>query len=349
MFEPTYGDHCKISGNGITFFIPKKHYDIEPKEDTAPDDDIFNPNFAGLLPPDDTQDKPEKHKDTINHPEIITRKTKSAITNSIYAMLWLTGCKQLFQNRVYENASKKITFATLTLPSEQNHTDTFIKKEILNHFYTELRSTFPDLLYIWRSEKQLNGNVHFHSILNKYYNCNVLQKQWNRIIEKYGYVSSYSDKFSKFSYEEYRQYVLSTRDVTNAILQKRYDTGTKENWRNPPSTQITKINNVTNVSGYLCKEMIKTNQMIQNNISVPLWKFPSAGRVFSCSQLLSQKSSFSGEIPYECADELLSLPEMLPKKVYKNDYITHISISPDLFLQFKLPKLHRFYQSFIFS
>lgn len=58
--------------------------------------------------------------------------------------------------------------------------------------------------YVWRMEFQANGNVHYHIATDTYIDYFFIQKQWNAILEKLGYVSRYAQKMSGISLSEYQ-------------------------------------------------------------------------------------------------------------------------------------------------
>lgn len=116
--------------------------------------------------------------------------------------------------------SNKIAFLTLTLPSTQKHTDNEIKSILLNQFLIELGVKYRVSNYIWRAEKQKNGNLHFHILVDKYLPWFDVRQMWNRIVEKLGYVSDFEKK---------------------------------NGHRDPNSTDIHALNNVKNVYAYISK------------------------------------------------------------------------------------------------
>ena len=284
-----------------------------------------------------------------NEVEHLSPKSISDIKKSIYSLLWLADCKTLLNNYIITTTYKKISFFCLTLCSPQAHTDIYIKKVLLNQFFNELRVKFPHLLYLWRAEKQQNGNVHFHVLMNHFYKSDILQRQWNRILDKFGYVKIYKEKFSNMRFDEYRKYMETHYNSTYAQIKKGFAKGVANKWSNPPSTQINSLIDVGNISGYISKEMTKQNQLSPEEKNQSKWSFPLAGKNWSCSQEITSKSFISTDIPTSCYSELQSLQSRFKDKEYKNDYITHYSISPDQFLQLKLKNLFDFYHKFITS
>jgi hypothetical protein len=67
-----------------------------------------------------------------------------------------------------------------------------------------LKQKYNVKLYLWVAEPQVNGNIHFHILIDKFIE-NVpepkyakvpleLTKEWNRILDLYGYVAPYTQK-----------------------------------------------------------------------------------------------------------------------------------------------------------
>lgn len=85
-----------------------------------------------------------------------------------------------------------LTFVTLTLPSSQQHSDENIKRNILWPFIEIIKRYYGVQEYIWRAEKQQNGNIHFHILIDKYIRHDLIRFHWNFGLNKYGYIDAYS-------------------------------------------------------------------------------------------------------------------------------------------------------------
>jgi hypothetical protein len=168
----------------------------------------------------------------------------------------------------YKNSVKyKLTFITLTLPAKQVHSDNEIKSKCLNHFLTVLRRKFKVELYIWKAEKQENGNIHFHIITDKYIQWKKIRTEWNNILQKLGYISSYQKNMQNYFLKGFRP-SENPKDTRSPEAQKKaYEIGKSENWTNPNSTDIHALYKVKNVaayiSKYLAKGVTKTDRVIQ--------------------------------------------------------------------------------------
>src|SRR5271156_73551 len=139
------------------------------------------------------------------------------------------------------------TFVTLTFINEV--TDA-IAIRILNKFLTALRSEFPGLHYVRISERQGNGRIHFHIIINKYlpvvaYNRLWALQQYNAGIELEGvskkeFMSRYAESVSREENEI--EHCKSDPDPVMEIIN---------------SFDVKKIRHINGLSYYLTKYITK--------------------------------------------------------------------------------------------
>jgi hypothetical protein len=118
----------------------------------------------------------------------------------------------------------KLSFITLTLSYNQSHTDQEIKRHCLNSFLTSLRHEHTGINYFWKAEKQRNGNIHFHLIVDQYVNKYWLQNKWNKAQNNLLYIDQYTQASGK---------------------------------TNPPSTDIRLIHNAAMLNSYLVNYVLK--------------------------------------------------------------------------------------------
>jgi hypothetical protein len=80
------------------------------------------------------------------------------------------------------------------LASTQKHSDKEIKRLFLDSFLIKIKREYNVKHYIWKAELQKNGNIHFHIIVDAYIHYKTIQKVWNEIQEKGGYISDFEAK-----------------------------------------------------------------------------------------------------------------------------------------------------------
>ena len=119
-----------------------------------------------------------------------------------------------------KQAERSLVFVTLTLPATQVHTDKEVKSKVLRTFMRSMIYEFETKHYIWKAEKQENGNIHFHLVFDKYIDKKRLGEKWNLACEKLGYVSMFEKKHGH---------------------------------RNPPSTNIKAVTCNRDISNYIAK------------------------------------------------------------------------------------------------
>lgn len=117
----------------------------------------------------------------------MSAKTRSNIIKISYIMVRKWQVKMINYRKNPRGFKPSFNFITLTIPSTQIHTDQEFKRKIFNVWLSKLRVLYPDFEYIWRCEKQLNGNIHFHIICNKYIPKAKVRYSWNSLLSKHGY------------------------------------------------------------------------------------------------------------------------------------------------------------------
>ena len=102
---------------------------------------------------------------------------------------------------------RTISFCTFTITETQKHCDDEITKTFID-FIDHLKKIKGNYIinqkgeqtkekaliidnYIWRSETQENGNIHFHLIADTFLNQHLLRHTWNLYIAKLGYKFGY--------------------------------------------------------------------------------------------------------------------------------------------------------------
>lgn len=123
------------------------------------------------------------------------------------------------------------TFVTLTLPSEQRHTDRQLCKYVLNPFLVYGRKYWKFKYYCWKKELQSNGNIHFHLVFDRTVPWQSIRREWNHLLNQgkvkgckvpFDYVQRYHDKWSAvhsdgFNREYVTKYVADLPSTSDAV------------------------------------------------------------------------------------------------------------------------------------
>ena len=235
-----------------------------------------------------------------NHMGIISTKAGKRLKTAIN---WLVASAQNKLAKDRETGKTfyfKVNFITLTLPAQQGtHTDNEIKANLLNHWLIHAKRKYNLNNYVWKAEKQANGSIHFHITSDTYIFHYDLRKDWNKIIQKMGYVDKYRQAQKAWHKDGFKVRVNLLKNWNYEKQLKAYKEGTRTNWNNPNSTDVKSVKNIRDLSAYLCKYMSKTEtdlinykkrkqqaekDKIEFTESEPL---QVKGRLWGCSQALS--------------------------------------------------------------
>ncbi len=149
---------------------------------------------------------------------------------------------------------RRLTFVTLTLSQKQEHSDNEIKRKMLNRFLITCQRKHNVKYYFWRAEKQKNGNIHFHIVLDAFIDKRVIQDMWNNIQMDFNYLDYYF-----------------------AI----------NNHYKAPSTDVGVLQSKENAVAYVLKYVTKNPDDLKSK------KLKVAGRIWSCSKELRELKPYS--------------------------------------------------------
>jgi len=248
-----------------------------------------------------------------DHKGKVSPVAKRKINKAIEYLLFLSRNKELPDTAHGKCYKFKLSFATLTLPSAQVHSDKEIKEKCLNQFFIEARKHWNVKNYIWRAEKQKNGNLHFHILTDKFIPWSELRDRWNRIINKLGYVERYRDEMRSFHSGGFkvRQELLKNWEYKSQI--RAYKKGKANDWASPNSTDIHAVYQVNNLQAYLSKYCTKDEQ--NEGLS---------GRLWGCNYELSNIPGAQLVRSAEVTDAINSIVEKYAPNSYSGNYFTCI-------------------------
>jgi hypothetical protein len=296
----------------------------------------------------------ERHKGTLSD------KGRRNLNRSVYTLLASVNENLLLSGEGKEN----ITFATFTLASSQIKnitqngieyyaTDKEIKRNCFNQLLIELKQTHSVDYNVWVAEKQLNGSIHFHVLLDRRIDYSWLRSRWNFIQNKYGFVDRYQSnmikqygkKYNKISRNKY--FLFRCNNDTSKVgfnkakkIINAYKNGLSTSWSNPNSTDIESLRDIENVASYLSKYMSKgyghTDNEMKQQISKIAGKmeindivaksfYQIEGRIWQCTQNISKARKCIIEAEDTMLEELTYMQtEIKNLKVFVEDRFTTV-------------------------
>jgi len=255
-------------------------------------------------------------KDHAGKVSIVARRK---INKAIKYLLFLANDKTLPDTAHGKAYSFKLAFITLTLPSTQVHPDVELKDKLLNQFLVEIRQKYGVSNYLWRAEKQKNGNLHFHVLCDKFIPWSELRDRWNRICNKLGYVDRYRDEMRAYHAGGFkvRKQLLKTWEYKAQI--KAYNTGKANDWNSPNSTDIHSVHKIRDIAAYLSKYCTKDEQT--KGLS---------GRLWGCNYQLSDIPGGQLVVDSHVSDSLNRLIEKYNPDLYSGKYFSTFFINLEM-------------------
>lgn len=193
---------------------------------------------------------------------------------------------------------RKLVFMTLTLSAEQQHDDNWIKRKLLNSFLIKMKTDYKVRYYLWRAEKQQNGRIHFHVILDHYIDKKDIQIEWNKIQRKHGYTENYEKKFGKTE---------------------------------PPSTHIREVTTEEQMIEYAIKYTSKKKKK-ENETDLKVM-----GRIWGCSDELRNLKVFSKPEDSVVIEHVLNDMRLNRFKNYETDFFSVMICDTKSYLKEKCP------------
>lgn len=274
-----------------------------------------------------------KHHENRNK---VSEQAARKLNRSIDYLLYTARSKRVTSNTKRTNYTFKAAFITLTLSSNQEHSDQLIKSQLLNQFLIEAKKKWNMTKYVWKAERQRNGNLHFHILTDVFIPYNELRNTWNRCQSKLGYI---------------------------AAFQKIHG------HKNPNSTDVHSLAKVKNVRQYMAKYM--TKETLQNRCTMSreqanfrakklyseqtvskgakdfLRKASNNGRIWGCSTNLSELKGGRSVIDSYIGDELDKLCSHKKTKLFKKEHFSCIFFDSEILNPVQFPELYNLLQSFI--
>lgn len=165
----------QIRPGGIIFYDARLYYKSKNQDSTF--------EFESKSP------AAEKYTGKLNHTS--TKKLRNAI-NLLIAQAHTKTAPIPNTDKVF---TFKVNFITLTLSAPQfDVSDREIKNQILARWILNMKRNFGLRSYVWRAERQQNGNIHFHFVTDTFIPYDSIRDAWNHEQGKYHFIEVFRYK-----------------------------------------------------------------------------------------------------------------------------------------------------------
>lgn len=206
----------------------------------------------------------------------ISQSSARKIRNAIEWLLAAASEKYVYSKKTKRFHKWKLSFLTLTLPTQSNLSDIQVK-EILNAFLTLAKYNYGLHSYIWKAEPQARGVIHFHLTSDCYMWKNSVRFEWNRLLSKYGLLNGHDDAPSTKIHSTYRVQNMA------AYLTKYFI---------KPPAQFTKVPKKPTFDGLTVSRRGSTECALDFPCKL-FYIRPISGRLWGCSHSLSKARGLS--------------------------------------------------------
>jgi hypothetical protein len=280
----------------------------EEIDSVAERSDALNNSVASKLP--------DQFQDNYHHGKI-SKTAERKINRAIDYLTYLAQPKRLPHTFHGKGLLFRLNFITLTLSSEQIHSDHEIMLHVFSPFLQSLRQKWHISNYIWRAERQSSGGIHYHIVTDRFIPWNELRNVWNRYQQSLGYVTRYRDNQINWNREGFRPRPELYKTWSRQKQYKAYIEGIHHDWQSPNSTDVHSLKLITNVRAYFKKYMTKEGQ----NSFIE-------GRLWGCSSRLSDLTGARVAEYSKINDELGRIEADKSIKSFTSDFFTTIFITP---------------------
>lgn len=237
----------KFSPFGVSFYETYTHQRISSRA-----------NLSAYYSVDTSENSNQTDSQARAHDGTLSETGRKNLLNSVSRFVYFLNLANERKRRKKLKGKRSLKFVTLTLASEQCHTDNVIRHELLNQFLTELRQKFKLTNYVWKAEKQKNENLHFHLLVDIFIPYSDIREIWNRVQNKLGYVDRFYERIAKDGFDFYYQLAkLHNANTPDSLIIERWKRGCAANWKNPPSTEIRQVERVRKIRAYFGKYFSK--------------------------------------------------------------------------------------------
>lgn len=205
---------------------------------------------------------------------------KKRLSRALNLLVAVAKPKRIFNQSTRKDFTFRVNFVTLTLPAAQRTvSDRQLKKNVFDPFIKSMRYKHGLKSYVWRAERQFNGNLHFHLTTDCYLPFTSIRDQWNRYLSRFHFI----DEFEK-----------------------------NHGHTDPNSTDVHSVSKINNIAAYMVKYMSKAPDVHLQEVNAkraaknmaliepdnhpfrlidgqPTWDAPIEGKVWDCSLNLKSK------------------------------------------------------------
>lgn len=182
------------------------------------------------------RDRPKKV--VTGYTGVLTPYSKKKLKRAIGLMVASAKEKEAPNFKTGKTYKFKVNFITFTLPASQGDIEDKTIKKCVDNWIKRAKRKHKLNSYVWRAERQANGNIHFHMITDVWIHYEKIRNDWNSVLREVGLIEKFREKHGH---------------------------------ENPNSTDVHAVWKVRNLTQYFVKYMSKTHKEGEAPIKGKIW------------------------------------------------------------------------------
>lgn len=173
----------RVMPYGLLVFERREWFNAKPKNKRKSDKNSPNPK------------KESQSIEDVQYSGQMTSFARKRLKKAIQLMVAISLPKEAIRFKTGKKFMFKVNFVTLTLPAPQGKvTDKELKRFALDNWIKRMRRKRGLKSYVWRAERQKNGNLHFHIITDTYLHYEHIRNDWNACLRRFGYIDAFKSE-----------------------------------------------------------------------------------------------------------------------------------------------------------
>lgn len=163
------------------------------------------------------------HHKGVSYSGKVSAGAKKRMKKAIQTLLAVSPPQTVIHPQLEHPVRFRLNFFTLTLPSAQGELkDEELRKGGLEPFLLYLRRKHKVREYVWKAERQKNGNIHYHITSNKFVFYQEVQDEWNFRMKGLGLLDKFREKHKHTNPHSTEVKAVKKVDQIERYLQKYF-------------------------------------------------------------------------------------------------------------------------------
>ena len=269
---------------------------------------------------------------------LLSGHAKKRLSKALNLLVAISRPKNVFNPATQKQFSFRVNFVTLTLPAAQRGvSDRDLKKKVFDPFIKSMKYKHGLRSYVWRAERQFNGNIHFHITTDTFLPLHSIRDQWNRYLSRFHFIEEFESKHGHAQPNSTDVHSVHAIDNIAAYMVKYMSKN--------PAEHLAEINAKRAKKGAAI--IVPENHPFRQIEGQPNWDDPVEGKVWDCSANLKLKDTCVMEADRHSRGEMKHILKSPNTDFCETDHCFIVSLKKGRMESVLPPRLKRYYQDYL--